>query len=182
MRAWQVLRFITKFFPKAELTACDINQDGVDFCKNEFRAHPVYSKHNLKEFNIGKKFDLIWCGSLATHFDINNTEDLLNFFHRHLNVGGLLVFSMHGRRVIEYLRTRECTYFLDNDSIEKILSEVQESGYGYADYPGVKGYGISTAIPEWVKASLEKVGKWRNYRCAEMAWLHHHDIYSVVKE
>ncbi len=41
-------RFITKFYPKAELTACDINQDGVDFCKKEFRAHPVYSKHNLQ--------------------------------------------------------------------------------------------------------------------------------------
>lgn len=178
----RVLRFITKFFPHAEITACDINKSAVEFCRKEFGTLPLNSMNSFKKFHLKKKFDLIWCGSLATHIDSENTKDLLGFFYRHLNFGGLLVISMHGRHTLEYLRLRNNPYLLDDKRIEKILFEVQYKGYGYADYKGFKGYGISVATPEWMKAAFEISGKWRNYRISEKAWDHNHDIYSVVKE
>jgi SAM-dependent methyltransferase len=177
----RVLRFVAKYFTSAELTACDTNKDGVDFCCKEFGAIPVYSITNLKEFNLNKKFDLIWCGSLATHFDSNDTTELLKFFYRHLNSGGLLIFSMHGKRAIENLNSEKYTYALSNESIEELLAETKETGYGYVDYHGQNKYGVSIATPEWMEAKLHEVGKWRNFIFSESAWIDHHDIYSVVK-
>ncbi len=178
----RVLRFLANLFPEAEITACDINKSAVEFCRKEFGAHPVTAKHSFKEFNIENRFDLIWCGSLATHFDSADTKDLLNFFYRHLNAGGLLVISMHGKRTLEYLRSPNYPYSLDEKNIEKILSEIKEKGYGYADYKGYKGYGISVASPDWMKTAFEKSGNWCSYRHSETAWDHHHDIYSAVKK
>lgn len=177
----RVLRFMHQFFPGAEFTACDLNKHAVDFCEKEFGAHPVYSKVDLDTFNIGRQFDLIWCGSLATHLDAEHTESLLRFFHRHLNVGGLLVFSMHGKEMLENLRTGKYRYALDDKRIEKILSETEKTGYGYANYKRTSGYGISAATTEWINNAMNKAGNWRNYRHVETAWDNHHDIYTAVK-
>lgn len=177
----RVLRFLTEFFPGAEITACDTNKNAVDFCRQEFSAHGVYSQKKLKTFSLGQKYDLIWCGSLATHLEEDHTRDLLSFFYRHLNPGGLLVFSMHGKRTLEYLTTGEQNYTLDEKRIEQLLAGYRAAGYGYTDYKKHKGYGISLASDEWMKTALERVGEWRNYRHVETSWDNHHDIYSVVK-
>lgn len=178
----RVMRFIRKLYPAAEITACDTNKYGVDFCEKEFEADPVYAKHELTSFNIQKKFDLIWCGSLATHFDSGKSVELLKFFYRHLNIGGLLVFSMHGNFVLNRLDNKIDTYGLDRTGIDKIVAETKLSGYGYADYPGDKGYGVSVATPKWIQERLNEVGQWKNCRYWETEWIDHHDIYSVIKD
>ena len=178
----RVMRFVKARFPGAALTACDLNKHAVDFCAKEFGATPVYSKINLDEFTIGKKFDLIWCGSLITHLDIEHTKQVLRFFYRHLNTGGLLVFSMHGKEVMHNLKTRKYDYTLSNAAIEKIIAETESIGYGYANYKRTSGYGISLTTGAWMKQALDEVGQWKNYRHMETAWDNHHDIYTVVKE
>lgn len=177
----RVLRFLNKFYPAAEITACDLNRHAVDFCTKQFGATPVYSSTDLDHFSIGKTFDLVWCGSLATHLDASQTESLLRFFYRHLNSGGILIFSMHGKKALHNLESRAYTYVLPEDRIEKILKETASTGYGYANYKRTSAYGISACTEEWMKKALERAGNWRNYRFAETAWDNHHDIYSVVK-
>src|SRR3954467_990164 len=65
----RVLRMLKADFPRARLTACDINRGGVDFCAETFGATPVYSAERPEEIRLPGSFDLIWCGSLFTHFD-----------------------------------------------------------------------------------------------------------------
>lgn len=178
----RVMRFVKARFPQAGLTACDLNKHAVDFCEKEFGATPVYSKVNLDEFSIGKKFDLIWCGSLITHLDVDHTKQVLRFFYRHLNKGGLLVFSMHGKEVMQILKTRRYDYGLSNAAIEKIIAETEQAGYGYANYKRTSGYGISLTTEQWMKNALEETGQWRDYHHMETAWDNHHDVYSLVKE
>jgi len=177
----RVFRFLVKYFKGAELSACDINRAGVTFCRKEFGAIPLYSKVGLSEFKLNKKFDLIWCGSLATHFDSKDTTELLKFFYRHLFPGGLLVISMHGKRSLENLNSRKFTYGLDDESIREVLRGMKETGYGYVDYRGQSKYGISIATPEWMETKVKEIGKWENFHFFESAWIDHHDIYSVVK-
>ncbi|RYY47308.1 MAG: class I SAM-dependent methyltransferase [Chitinophagaceae bacterium] len=177
----RVMRFMKAYFPDAGFTACDLNKHAVDFCAAEFGATPVYSHVNLDDFTIPQKFDLIWCGSLITHLDAAHTRQVLRFFYRHLNKGGLLLFSMHGKEVQQNLATRKYDYTLSNAAIEKILSETAATGYGYANYKHTDGYGISLTTEEWMRDALEAVGQWKNYRLMETAWDNHHDVYSLVK-
>jgi methylase of polypeptide subunit release factors len=39
----RVLRYLCAAFPEAEIVACDLDRDGVDYCAQTFGALPVYS-------------------------------------------------------------------------------------------------------------------------------------------
>src|SRR5262249_37742284 len=61
----RVLRYLRAAFPEAEITACDLLADGVDFCASTFGAIGVYSDTDLSLIKLPKdNFDLIWVGSL----------------------------------------------------------------------------------------------------------------------
>ena len=62
----RVMRWLRATFPKASLTACDIDGDGVSFCAETFGARPALSSTDPEDLVLGT-FDLIWCGSLLTH-------------------------------------------------------------------------------------------------------------------
>src|SRR6185369_2876695 len=62
----RVLRRLKAAFPQAVLTACDRDQDAVDFCALTFGATPVYSYDDHDSLIRSGTFDLIWCGSLLT--------------------------------------------------------------------------------------------------------------------
>ena len=67
-------------FPKAEITACDLLEDGVDFCAATFGAIPVYSDPDPSRIKLPRNaFDLIWVGSLFTHFDAPRWTTFLSF-------------------------------------------------------------------------------------------------------
>jgi SAM-dependent methyltransferase len=60
----RVLRVLRAAFPRAEITACDIDAAGVDYCAETFGVTPVYSDPDPSRVDLGGPFDLIWCGSL----------------------------------------------------------------------------------------------------------------------
>jgi SAM-dependent methyltransferase len=122
----RVMRFLRQRFPATELTACDLDRSGVDFCRRHFGATPAYSRPNLDGLSLGGPFDLIWCGSLATHLDAAGTLAVLRCCSRHLVVRGLLVFTMHGSLVLERLRRGRPTYGLTPAGIASLA--VQRCG------------------------------------------------------
>lgn len=87
------LRFMVRRFPEATFTACDIQPGAVDFCAREFGAGAAYSRPDLSEVSFNTAFDLIWCGSLVTHLNRDTILELLTLFSRHLNPGGVLIFT-----------------------------------------------------------------------------------------
>jgi SAM-dependent methyltransferase len=90
----RVLRSLKAEFPRAELTACDIDREAVDFCAETFGAKPVYSSENPDDLELGD-FDLIWCGSLVTH--LKDWDSVLRLFERSLVHRGILVLTTAGR-------------------------------------------------------------------------------------
>src|SRR2546430_17501917 len=93
----RVLRNIRADFPTAQLVACDLETEGVDFCAREFGAMPVYGHERPEEIVIAGDFDLIFCGSLLTHLEADKWIAFLQFFSSHLAPGGIVVFTTHGR-------------------------------------------------------------------------------------
>jgi SAM-dependent methyltransferase len=66
----RVLRHLRPAFPRSEITACDLSRDGVDFCRAHFGVAGVYSCEDPARIPLPRdSFDLIWVGSLLTHFD-----------------------------------------------------------------------------------------------------------------
>jgi SAM-dependent methyltransferase len=162
----RVLRMLKWAFPDARLTACDLDREGVDFCVKVLGAEGVYSKENPSDLEIEADFDLIWCGSLFTHLNASRWDEFLALFESLLIPGGLLVFTVSGRRASEKLRVddladrppnRKVAYGLFPGQIEALLRDYDRDGFGYVDYSHATNYGISLASPAWVCRQLERL-------------------------
>jgi cyclopropane fatty-acyl-phospholipid synthase-like methyltransferase len=99
----RVMRFLAHRFPEAKLTACELAQEAVQFCARTFGATAAYSSTNFRELSFDTQFDLIWCGSMVTHLDRSGIVALLDLFRRSLSPGGLVVFTTHGDRVVQWM-------------------------------------------------------------------------------
>jgi SAM-dependent methyltransferase len=163
----RMLRTIKAEFPDAELTACDIDPNAVDYCAETFGATPVYSSTNIDALEIEGPFDLIWCASLFTHLDRAGWVAFLKLFESLLSPGGVLIFTVHGRFVAEQLfRPRFDLYGLTEEEVTEILRDYDETGFGYSDYPAPeewlasislpRNYGISLSSSAWVCELLAK--------------------------
>lgn len=177
----RVLRFLSAVFPKAEITACDIETKGVDFCAKTFKAIPACSSKNFTSLSLNAKYDFIWCGSLVTHLNAGSIIDLLEFFNRHLAPEGILVFTFHGRFVADRLKRRTKTYKLKEEDIDDLVTSFHKNGFGYADYPYRTGYGISLTSPEWIRRKISRPGPLRELYFVERGWDNHQDTFAFLK-
>lgn len=185
----RVMRTLRAAFPAARITACDVIREGVDFCARTFGAIPVYSCEALEDVRIEGPFDLVWCGSVLTHLRCDRVTRLLGLFASRLAPGGVLVFSTHGRLVVERLRRGAQLYGLEEPARRELLGQYDQDGFGYGDYPeslrqslGLAHYGISAASPAWICAQIERLPAVRLVTCLERAWDNHQDVFGCVRE
>jgi SAM-dependent methyltransferase len=170
----RVLRALHAVFPDAELTACDINRSGVDFCAGQFGAMPVYSVADPHEIPLEGNFDLIWVGSLLTHLDAPGCRAFLRVFCDLLAPEGLLLFSSHGRNAVDRWRS-------DDSRMARIRGDFETKGFGYADHPGVSGYGTSAFTAGWLASELHEFEDVMLIGYAERGLADHQDLASILK-
>jgi SAM-dependent methyltransferase len=152
----RVLRTLKAEFPDAELAACDLNEDGVRFCARTFGARPFLSHVDPDRIELTGDFDLVWCASLLTHLDADRWSAFLDLFTSVLRPSGLLLFTVLGPRAAPAVRSR--TLFgapSQDDRVRRIVEGYDADGFGYADYAGHSGYGLSLCTPRWVARKLE---------------------------
>jgi SAM-dependent methyltransferase len=178
----RVLRFLRQRFPEAEITACELESGPVQFCVRTFGAVPAFSSLNLDEVSLPKRFDLIWCGSLATHLNERGITSLLRLFQRQLAPGGLMLFTTHGDFVARRMPTRDFNYGLREEQINRIGMDYPKTGYGFEDYPGEQGYGVSLTSPEWIRARVSELEGLREIYFKERGWDNHQDVFGFVRE
>lgn len=176
----RVMRFLRKAFPEAELTACDLHRDGVAFCAERYQAIPVVSCAEVTAIPVRGTFDLIWCGSLLTHLPQPAGEAFLRWFHHRLEPGGILVFTLHGRRCEPELAAGGGNRFdLDAGQAAALLAAYHRTGFGYVDYAGQPGYGFSLAAPEFVMAHFIRFPQWQLIGYHENGWDKRQDVICV---
>jgi SAM-dependent methyltransferase len=176
----RILRHLVKFFPQASFDAADLDREGVNFCADRFGAHPVYSQEDLTKVNFGKKYDLIWVGSLFTHVARERTQAWLNHLAKFLDVRGIIVATFHGR--YSALMGAEFGYTTP-ECWESILAGYEKTGYGYADYPSSMGcvtlnggYGVSLSKPTAVLEDVSRIPGVRVFNYIERGWAGHQDV------
>jgi hypothetical protein len=177
----RVLRWFRVAFPEAEITACDILRDGVDFCASTFGAVPIYSRDDPRAIPIERDaFDLVWVGSLLTHLNSDLWLDFLDVSRSSLRPGGLLIFTTHG--LTTYRSTLQ-QFYENPKTWVTALYPYERTGFGYTKYADSDSYyGHSLSSPAWVLSQIAKVGRLRTVHVCERAWDNHHDCYTCVRD
>ncbi|WP_435581317.1 methyltransferase domain-containing protein [Amycolatopsis thermoflava] len=176
----RVLRTFRAAFPDAELVASDIELDGVEHCVRFFGATGLPASVRIEEIPQVSDIDLIWSGSVLTHLDIAAWDALLGYFERALAPGGVAVVTTHGRRVA-WRMANGGEYGLTAADHARVLADYRDHGFGYADYPGQPGYGISLSTPEWVTGHV-LTPRLRLAGYVEAGWDGHQDVLILVKD
>ncbi len=177
----RVLRILKAAFPYAKITACDLDRSAVDFCAEKFNALPVYSSKFISNIFFPGTFDLIWVGSLFTHLDSGDWLSFLKLFNRILNPGGLLIITLHGPAVIQNITSNKNSYGLQAGELSSLLSQYSQQQFGYVDYPGQAGYGISVSSPANTLQILQKYPSFKLLSYQERGWDDHQDVLSLQK-
>lgn len=153
----RVLRWLRAGYEYAHITACDLDQGAVDFCRDTFRAHGVYSKPDLHQVDFDRQFDLVWCGSLLTHLHEAAWRRALDALIRATKECGVLIFSTQGRCYTSLL-SRGRTNLAENINKPALLEEFAARGFAYQRYfePEHGDYGVSVTSPEWIGRVLQQ--------------------------
>jgi SAM-dependent methyltransferase len=169
----RVLRVLKAAFPRAALTACDIDRDGVDFCAAQFGAEPVYSVEDPALIPVRGPFDLIWVGSLLTHLDAPAWPAFLSRFRSLLGPDGVCVFTAHGVGAGEYIRAGRSKYGLPDPG--KLLALYERHGFGFVPYQPGGRYGVSMSSAAWVIGQIHRLPDTRVVMYTEKGWHNHQD-------
>lgn len=172
----RVLRWMRAAWPSAELTACDLDRDGVEFCAATFGARGVPAELEPARIALAPgTFDVVWVGSLLTHLDLPLWRAYIELFRRSLKPGGLLAFTTLGRFAAYRIRQGE-TYRLAQRHLAGLLAGFEDLGFAYVDYPGCEAYGICLARPDWVVRGVQAGDGWRLLGYCERGWDEHQDV------
>jgi len=176
----RVCRMLRAAFPAAQITVCDLDTDAVDFCAAEFGAQPVYSDVDVQRIQLDRRFDLIWCGSLFTHLEWARWQSFIDFFSQHLAADGMLVFTTHGRRPIQWMRENVFDYGLSPAEQGSLIGQYSDSGFGFVS-PANQAFGISLSSVAKVSSLLQGQPSLKIVGVHEAGWADHQDVFSCMK-
>jgi SAM-dependent methyltransferase len=126
----RVLRWLVAGFPGASITACDTNVRAVEFVSKHFDVKGVVSDYDIAKIDLPvSDYDLIWCGSLFTHFDEGRWVQLFELFRTHMSANGILVFTTHGRIAARVMRQDPGVYGVDATTTRRIIDEYDKNGW-----------------------------------------------------
>lgn len=174
----RVLRMLRGRWPDAEITACDLNRDAVDFCVRAFDAQGVYSANPISGVNPGREHDLVWVGSLVTHLDAPRWSEVLGWCRDRLRPGGALVVTTHGAGAVANI-DRGADYGLGPRDLERVVAAHAATGFGYAPYPWDPAYGISVSSASWVIDAVAGIEGLELVSLHERSWSDHHDVVTL---
>jgi SAM-dependent methyltransferase len=179
----RVLRYLQAEWRDAALTAMDLNGEAVRFCAATFGARPVISRDPLWEVDAGDGYDLLWCGSLLTHFDEPDWLPILSYFRDRMTGGGLIVFTTHGNLSIDLLEGKkigpwEGDYGMGAKAADMARAS-RSTGFAYGHYGDTDSpFGLSVSAPEWVRATADGVSGLDFVRFAPAGWFGHQDVWA----
>jgi SAM-dependent methyltransferase len=144
----RVMRVLRPVFAGAELVACDLDQDAVRFCAEQFEAVPVHSSKDPATVPLDGSFDLIWSGSVLTHLDPASWKPVLSMLGERLDQGGVAVTSINGEPMTEVWEAGRWEYSLPPSELAELIAAYRERGAGYRPYPDRHEYGLSVCSVE----------------------------------
>jgi SAM-dependent methyltransferase len=173
----RVARWLHSAYPDAQLTVCDIQAPAVAFCVEQLAATGVVATVDGRHWpSLPGAYDIIWCGSLLTHLNRDQWVGHLWRFAERLAPRGVLVFTTHGLRALEWLQSGEKDYGLTPAEAAQLRRAALADGFGYVDYPGTPEYGISVAQPGWIAELVARETDLHVLDLRTTGWDQHQDV------
>jgi SAM-dependent methyltransferase len=192
----RVLRYMRVAWPNADITAMELRAGAPEFCAAEFAARPVRSANPIWSVeSAGDEYDLVWSGSLLSHFDSDSWVPTLRYFRERLRPGGVLIFTTHGERSIDLLARDPAAVDLVRTACEgwtgdygvrdadAMVQRARSSGFAFEDYgwdPAAK-WGVSVSTPAWVRAAADEAGGLEFVQHAPHGWYEHQDVWTFTR-
>lgn len=178
----RVTRHLKAFLPDARLFVCDLDKQKEAFTIRNFGASAIDPG---ADFSIPptSSFDLVFVGSLFTHFGPDQYKRAIRWFIDAMAPDGLLVFTTHGRRTFH----RFSVDFQSEEWRDGVRNYLQ-TGFGYRPYrpampsDGPSSYGTSLSAPHWVARLVESDPGVRIVHLAEAAWANNQDVVVLQKK
>ena len=179
--AGRVARWLRCAYPKAEITVTDVREADLDFCVSRLGARKWHSGTDIDALEAPGTYDLIWVGSVLTHLSAEKSLNLLHKLISWTQNGGIVVVTLHGRMVVRLRSSGRLQYIYD-EGWQQLVSGYERDGYGYADYPGQEGYGLSLTALEWVGREVTRLPNVSLLLASEHAWDLHHDVVALQRD
>jgi SAM-dependent methyltransferase len=96
----RALRFLVQSCPARQIWASDIQEDAVNFVRDQFGVNALVSDASPAQFQPGRKFQFIWVASLFTHLPERLFRAWLVRLYELLTDDGFLVFSVHDESIL----------------------------------------------------------------------------------
>lgn len=153
----RVLRWLRPQHHYAELTACDLEPEAVEFCARHWGARPVLSNRDPSRVAFDRKFDLIWCGSVLTHLDPKSWLATFDALVDATAECGVIILTLQGRFFASALANRQ-PYIADDVDKAALLADFRRDGFAYQPYFNrhEHDYGIALTSPEWIGRLLQR--------------------------
>jgi SAM-dependent methyltransferase len=150
----RVLRFLVARVPAERISATDVIEEGVNFCRSEFGVTAFPSRPELDSVRLGS-FDFIYAISVITHLNERNSTAFLQLVGDALTDGGIVMFTTHGRWSSEHVGAYGCELEARGDEIRR---SVRERGIAYLRYPFAQDdYGITWHSQAFIEETIAKL-------------------------
>lgn len=174
----RVTRWLRAAYADADLYVSDVREDSLTFCAETLGANAWKSDGDFAAMIPPRTFDLIWCGSLATHLSEDGSRALLRSFHEWLAPRGIAIVTFHGRRVLENMRDKRLSYISETKQLP-LLTALAARGYGYVPYDA-QPMGCSVNSLQWLVSEAMTLGD-RVVCISENAWDNHQDVFAFQR-
>jgi SAM-dependent methyltransferase len=150
----RVLRFLLERVPPERVSATDVIDEGVAFCRSEFGVTALHSARELETTRFGS-FDFIYAISVITHLNEPNSRAFLKVIGDSLAADGIALFTTHGRWSLDHVG-------LYGDELEPRAAEfarsVAEHGIAYVRYPfAPDDYGVTWHSREFIDETMAEL-------------------------
>jgi SAM-dependent methyltransferase len=166
----RALRWFRHEWPHAEIYAVETDSRMLDFVTEKFDALRIQADPHLNNMELPGDTDLIFTGSLLTHFDEPQWDRFLKMSIAALRTGGRLVFTIHGRLNALRLKDNPVVY---GDMVDgwELYKSYLDKGFAYQPYhPDYPEFGVSLSSPAWVFKKLQKIPFGKIIFFEETAW------------
>jgi len=172
----RVARFLRAAFPRSDIVVCDYDPTGTGWCVDNFGCRAV-------DDPPPESFDLVWLGSVFTHLPATIAEHVLSKAAGALRPNGMLLFTSQGRYsdLWHAVERDNQPYGITRDLWEQIVTGLHDHGYGYADYPGQKDYGVTMIHPTWFQQRMLASRDFVQILFQEKGWDNHQDVHGFVR-
>ncbi|MCC6887395.1 MAG: class I SAM-dependent methyltransferase [Hyphomicrobiales bacterium] len=158
----RVTRHLRAFFPNAEIAVSDLDKTKQAAVVAQFGVEGIDVAPDFKG-TPERHFDLIFVGSLLTHFDEPMVHRALDFFLRSLTADGIAVLTLHGRTTLRLFASQE----VYRSQYRGIAGPLARSGFAHYGDPF---HGTCFTLASWFCRQIEARADAQIVMFKEGAW------------